>query len=165
MTAAILCPGPSLKALEVVPRVDLTIAVNRAALTFACDWWAARDYPMIRDNAAKVLAIRTTANDLRGRLNRFRVLATAEELNGWCPANLLGTLTALLALLFAAKEGATRIDVYGADWKGTQDYDGTEAGENRTDERWAKEAGLWQAACDWLSGRGVEVARHILVTT
>ncbi len=86
MTAIVLCPGPSLAGYKPQP-ADLTVAVNRAALMFACDAWAALDYPMIRDHLATIAGAPTlltqqqTRDDLNlspGRLDRFEVVTCQE---------------------------------------------------------------------------------------
>lgn len=66
----------------------------------------------------------------------------------------------MLAVLLAFSLGATTIDVYGADWTGTRDYDGVEAGENRTPDRWDAERHDWDILTAWLNERGV-IARRV----
>ena len=66
------------------------------------------------------------------------------------------------ALAWAAHEGAERIEVWGADWSGTLDYDGTAAGKNRSDSRWVLERQIWTNCCTFLrEKRGIEVIRHV----
>lgn len=171
MKAVLLCPGESLRALDAFPLCDVSMAVNRAALMLhGLDWWAASDYPTIRDHRERVtapnlLSIQQTIADLGDRLKQFSRVMAYEDTGAYCPPELKAdTYTATRALVALAFMGATEIHVYGADWKGTQDYDGKEAGENRTVERWARESFLWEGIVEWLSGKGVEVHRHIGVT-
>lgn len=165
MTSIILCPGPSLSRLESLPFCDLSIAVNRAALRFAVDVWASSDYPMIRNNYMSILGtpilltMKQTAQDLPAfRLAGFPTVKIMEQIEvpkslGW----LNKTMTAAMA--YAYTEGAKQIDIYGCDWEGELDYDGTKAGENRSDARWELERADYRKLANWLGERGVEVRR------
>lgn len=169
-SATILCPGESLALCD--PKPDhLTIGVNRAALAHRCDWWAAMDYPMVRDHchtvhAQNLLSRKQTIEDTRrkGWVNGFAEVVEIESVQAqFCPPGFEPRLTASCALLFAAKCGCTTIKVYGADWQGTKDYDGVEAGEDRTNERWAKERHEWEdVLIPWLAEQGVKVERHFV---
>ena len=72
--------------------------------------------------------------------------------------------SATTALVYAGYRGATRVDVYGADWApDAPDWDGVAAGRNRTADRFALERGIWEnRLVPWLAARGVEVVRHIV---
>lgn len=169
MRAVILSPGPSL-ATYTPQSADVIIAVNRAALAHACDVWAALDYPMIRDNAVKVrgtpnlLSRQQTITDLKPpRLTRFPNVIAVESLFEFCPPNLMPwtLFTMTCAMIYAAYLGTNAIDIYGADFKGTQDYDGVEAGERRTEERWERdEKPLYARVKAWIEARGISVTRH-----
>lgn len=167
MNAVLLCPGPSLARLKSLPECGISLAVNRAATLFAVDWFCASDYPMIRDYGPKVLGrpslltIRQTAHDLRNRLDRFRSVKVAEDVLAGYGSPLKHHKTAMLALLFAAWCGASTITVYGADWQGRTDFDGVNAGENRSDARWDEERREWELMLiPWLAERGVKVERN-----
>ncbi len=70
-------------------------------------------------------------------------------------------VTALGALMYCGYAGAKRVDCYGVDWNGTKDWDGVEAGKNRSDSRWAHEKGLWEnRLVPFLNKQGIEVVRH-----
>lgn len=165
MIYAILCPGPSLANLAAKPAADVTIAVNRAALRFACDVWAAMDYPMIRKNVGAVLGEpiiltrRQTWEDVSHRCPRqdVRLVEDIEDV----PASLRWQIkTMTCAMVYAFKQGATRIDLWGCDLKGVEDYDGKLAGEDRSDKRWSDEARDLAALIEWMKADGVEVIRH-----
>jgi hypothetical protein len=162
MKALLLCPGPSLAGFD-----DSTpgyrVGVNRAAVGYRCDTWAALDYPTIRDQQATVIGSpllftrRQTWLDVRGQL-RLREIRLVEDLA--CPVKGWDLLTATTSLVLLADMGAKTIDVYGADWApDALDFDGKGGGENRSAERFARERETWTALCEWLAGRGVTVTR------
>jgi hypothetical protein len=82
MNVALICPGPSIA--NVTPHrlrdYDLTIGVNRAAIAFECSWWAATDYPVLRDwqhavlGAPALLTRRQTYIDFSSRLRLPEVM-------------------------------------------------------------------------------------------
>lgn len=164
MTAALLCPGPSIA--HVTPHrvkgYDLRVGVNRAAIAFECDVWAALDYPTIRDwkdailGAPVLLTRRQTYIDVQVGL---RLHATLVE-DIACPVPLwhLKTATAALGLLKA--RGVREIDVFGADWTDQPDFDGhLQVGSDRSADRWAQESETWQAMVAWLASHGCAVTR------
>lgn len=166
MLAHVLCPGPSLASYRGDGAPALTIGINRAALRFACDWWAACDYPMIRDKAAQVagnpglLSKRQTVADLRPpRLARFPAIAYVEDLAG--PDGIpWRDKTLTCAMVSAAACGATRIELHGCDWAAdAPDWDGVQAGEDRSAHRFAREREDVGALVAWLAERGVAVER------
>ncbi len=166
MTAALLCPGPSL--CQTYPGYggfDLVIGVNGTAASYRVDVWAACDYPMLRDyfglviGRPKVLTRDQTWTDLRGRTG-LKLATTTDVLLSYVPSDKGATLyTATSALVFAARAGATEISVYGADMKGEGGFKEGDAGENRTEARWQSERVVFAKVVEWLAGRGVEVRR------
>lgn len=163
MIVAILCPGPSLARFGWQSQ-DLIIGVNRAAVRFVCDVWAAGDLPLIekvRDEVLGKPTLFTSANAAAlitpawpNRVVEFESLYDAsQERVRW------HMFTATAALWYAASQGATAIRVFGADWSGTKDFDGVAAGMNRSDARWELEAGIWNVISVELAGRGVSVDR------
>jgi len=156
MTAAILCPGPSLAALESIPVCDVSIAVNRAALRFACDWWAALDAPFIRTHRPLGKPFLFTRRE-----NRIEAAVYFEDVYPF--PNAAGSYFTLPgALSLAAHLGATRIDVYGCDWAvGQPDFDGGQPDDaNRTADRFRREREHFGRMQDWLNRQGIEVTRH-----
>jgi hypothetical protein len=51
------------------------------------------------------------------------------------------------------------ISIYGADWKGTNDFDGIEAGLTRDDNRWRTEREMFERLQEELAGRGIALHR------
>ncbi len=166
MIARILNPGPSLASYH-PGDADLTIAVNRAGLIpHRFDVWAALDYPLVRDNAAKVkgcplwLTRRQTWKDIGTRCQfPAAFVEDIRLMSADAPKWDIKTMTCAMAYAFT--QGAERIELYGCDWSGTADYDGTEAGEDRSDKRWLTEAAQVGALMLWMHDRGVEVERFI----
>jgi hypothetical protein len=156
MTAAILCPGPSLANLEVIPACDVSIAVNRAALRFACDWWAALDAPFVRANRPLGSPLLFTRRE-----NRIDAAVYFEDVYPF-PNQAQSYFTFPGALSLAAHLGATRIDVYGCDWAvGQPDFDGRQPDEaNRSAARFAREREHFDQLTHWLNAKGIEVIRH-----
>ncbi len=179
--AVILCPGPSLARLRrwrrhersksdpgLEPSPNLLIAVNRAALAFHCDVWAAGDWPLIqncRDEVNPRTTLLTTRNAKQNLWSRAKEWSGSthllEDLFDYCPRRLRYAMyTATFALVYAAWRGARRIEVYGADWDGSEDYDGMQAGQNRSKRRWNDEGAIWEnLLVPWLAERDVSVER------
>lgn len=167
MRAVILTPGPSLARYVPAEPADLTVAVNRAGLSFAADTWAALDPPMVRDHGPKVIG----APVLLTSADTPRILArdgwswrgetvTHKALIGYLPASInLLLFTFTTAIAYCAWRGATSIDTYGCDWLGTGDFDGVIGGTNRTPDRWAMERAIYAALAEALAERGVRVTR------
>jgi hypothetical protein len=168
--AAVICFGESSR-LFPGDFCGLTIAVNRAALQFRADVWAAGDEPMLRTVSQHVLGTPiwlTTAGTAalardHGPAWRGQQVVEFESLNRiidstWLPWTLF-TVTA--AVVYAASRGATEVECYGMDWKGEQDADGWKEAGNRSDERWKLEAGLFHRLQDELQKRGCQVTRVI----
>ncbi len=67
--------------------------------------------------------------------------------------------SATMALVDLHRRGMTHVDCYGIDWKGTADYDGVQAGQNRGDDRWKQEMQIWDRTVSMLFERGMTVKR------
>jgi len=177
MNAILLCPGPSLA--EYQPQTaDLTVGVNRAACFSPCDVWVAGDPPLIQQQHEWVIGApelitstdglhvyQTFPRDFGVPLWRGACRCWTEML-GYCPHALDWVMfSATAALIYCGWRGARRIDVYGADWKPlAADFDGVQAGKNRSMDRFTLESNIWQnRLVPWLATRGVEVLRHSLV--
>lgn len=171
MHVHLLCPGPSLASYVPQP-CDLTIGVNRAACAVMCNVWVACDTPLIVRENAKVLGLPllvstdTTLETIpdHGVAPWAGGTFDSKQMLEYCPhAYQWVTFSATTALIFAAFRGARVIEVFGADWSGTQDYDGVEAGQNRQPDRWQLEREIWNNLVAWLAepARGVIVRRHL----
>lgn len=164
MTAALLCPGPSLAWLDALPPCDTAVGVNRAVCRFPCAVWAALDYTTIRDwqldvvGAPALLTRRQTWADIGRRCPRFTDARLVEDYA--CPVSGWAEKTATAALVMLATVGATAIAVYGADWTDAPDFDGfTQKGSERGETRWLRERAVWAELAAWLAGEGVTLRR------
>lgn len=176
MRITLLCPGPSLARLADVPPADLTIGVNRAAIRYAVDVWAALDHWSVNDGGIRnwcgqvigsplLLSTRASLKVVAQRTPWRGPTFAVEDYRDWMPPTNPGRWTlfsATCALVYAGWRGATRIDVYGADMMGTQDYDGAQAGARRDEGRWKSERVIWATTVAQLNERGIEVIRHEL---
>lgn len=158
MQIAILCPGPSLSQLVSVPICDASIAVNRAATRFACDWWAVLDAPLI---SAIDDLIQGEPQLFTRAENRRTGAVTFEDVYPF-PNAARSYFTLPGAMALAARLGATSIDIYGCDWAIDQpDFDGGLPNEaNRTATRFERERQDFEQMRDWLGRQGIEVTRH-----
>ncbi len=173
MRAAILNPGPSLLHTW-KGRTDkhgLLIGVNRVALNYPVDVWACGDYPLVQEIQDSVFGCPTllSAQNSIDQLNtverpwRGKTIAF-ESLYSWLhPAEnkISWTFTTSLCAIAYAASVCEHIDIYGADWKGVKDYDGVEAGMNRSEERWKTEAGIYNALVKHLETKNISVTRHL----
>jgi hypothetical protein len=171
--AIVLSPGPSLASY--VPReADMILGVNRAATAFAVDCWVCGDTPLVEQIADKIIGAptlvtyavtRDTLRDhgfsWRGELEAWTSIAESNWLHTsvvnwpWC--------SFCAAIVYAAHKGATEIECFGCDWSGRNDWDGTAAGKNRSDDRWREERAIFNALVEVLRSRGCSVSRSIPV--
>jgi hypothetical protein len=86
-----------------------------------------------------------------------------ESINDTCPIALQWDLfSATIALVYAVRRGATLINCFGMDWAGTADFDGVQAGGNRTPERWELEQAIFKnRLVPWCAQRGIVVNRIV----
>jgi hypothetical protein len=176
MNAALLCPGPSLARLAMLPPCDCVLAVNRAALRWACDVWCALDHwsekpgctPGGVRNWAKdvigsplLLTCRGSADAVAKRQPWRGAVEAIESFRDACPVKGWTLYSATAALVYAA-QSHQRITVYGADMAGTLDFDNAAAGVKRDEARWQSERYIWGEVVAALKQRGVEVNRVCL---
>ncbi len=170
MKAIVLSPGPSLTATFHGDRADLLIGVNRAATRYLCDVWVCGDLPLILQEDLNVIgapllvAYGVSLDNLRDRAWKWR-----GEQFAWTPIAESWLHTSVVnwpwcsfcsAIVYAAYRGAKEITVYGADWEGTADFDGTQAGKNRSEDRWKYERQLFKDLSVILKDKcGCEVRR------
>lgn len=164
MNATLLCPGPSLSKYN-GQGAGMIVGVNRAAEAHACDVWAATDHTLIRRcnpiGTPILLTIRATRDSLarRGRPWPYLVV-THSGVAGQTVTNKhhpWTRYTATAALYYLAWSGATRVDVYGCDRSGADDWDGQNHESNtRTEDRWRAEREIWDGI---IKRTGIEVHR------
>ena len=172
MKSVILCPGPSIALFDEVDFGGTVYGVNRAAILRRVDIWVCGDLPAVLEFGPSVQGnplLVTTAGAIEGmnaRLMKWRgPVFEVERLGEYLP--FCGTdgfpwtfLTFLHAIVYAASRGATKIQCYGADWRGEVDADGAMAGQNRSEERWREEERRFNALVGILRDRkGVTVER------
>lgn len=184
MTAAIVCPGPSLATCD--PRdisADVVIGVNRGIKYVPCDCWAFTDFARFCDpdliesidRTPELLTNESTVNLLTveadERLRRHRIV-THESLLPTVPPSIdWPKYTACAALVYAASKART-ILCYGVDHSDAADFDGhryhkfldpkrqlTIRGDDRSESRWRKEIPIWNDLVEWLGKQGVTVNR------
>lgn len=173
MRAVICCPGPSLANYQPTP-ADLVIAVNRAATKVECGTWLCCDPPLIQQAHEQVIGspllvtstdghhvCSTFERDFGKKLWRGEFVCQTEAL-GYCPhAYQWVMFSATSALVWAGFKGADVIDCYGADWAaGEPDFDGVQAGKNRSADRFKLEREIWENLTAWMGERSVKVQRH-----
>jgi hypothetical protein len=166
MTAALLCPGPSLVKVRVddLAHYQIKIGVNRSVSEFECDWWAFKDYtvfPAVHPlGKPKIFTTVVCAETSALHGKPFYVNLTLDSIQDEFPPGGWPIYTSLCALTLAAHLGATQIDVYGADWTDAPDWDGVSLRSNeRHADRWAQERMLWDQLCGQLNERGINVER------
>ena len=168
MTAGVLCPGPSLaRQLPEPGEFALTIGVNRAVQFARCDYWAMLDghtFGIVTRilGSPKLICTHGTFARLARKKPAARALGYLDTdkislRDDMAPWRKWGMTTGIAA---AAHLGAKRIEVRGADWDGTTDFDGyRDQHQSRTPERWERERGDFEALRKVLAGRGVRVER------
>jgi hypothetical protein len=163
MTAALLSCGPSLALYPGRDAFDVVIAVNRAVLVGGYTWWSVGDiltvgrlYPSL----PYAPLIWTHTETMRQVIGRFGWVDGKtyhrDEINArW------SMFSATAGLMLAKKLGAERVECYGCDMAGEQNWDGTaEPTANRTEQRWERERVIWEKTRNLVEEFGVEVIRH-----
>jgi hypothetical protein len=169
MNARVLCPGPSLACYAPEDFAGLLIGINRASIAHRTDVWACGDYPAVAEFGPAVLgspllltaASTDAATRCRGftwpgqifEFERLQSFIASSDALDW------PFLTFSIAIVYAAFRGAKRIDVYGADWEGAEDFDGKLAGLNRSPARWQAERGLFARLKIEMDRRGITLER------
>lgn len=167
MNVRLLCPGPSLNDYDPefadAPLPDKIIGVNRVPACFVCDVWAAKDWPLVRVMADSIIGVPLllTGADTREAVRRHGAWSMVEVPIAPDAPHQWDLFTSPMAAVWAAMSGATRLDIYGCDLAGAADWDGTQAGERRTEERWTREREIWRRVTAWIEGRGVRVVNHV----
>lgn len=173
--AVILCPGPSLANFIASGKPqalgEIRIGVNRAAEAVACSWMVAADAEAAAAfEPIGTPALFTTEQSAKrltiGSLAKYTTVLTFDEVGRRtsCPAQHGWRRFSLLAAMVLAEYlYARRIEVYGTDWNGEEDWDGTiPLNPNRTEHRWQQEQAGFDRVTDWLRRyREIAVTRRV----
>jgi len=163
MRIALLSCGPSLPRWEWVNRSDyaVVVGVNRAVARYSCDWWSAGDaecFTAVRPIGRPHLWTHAATLYRIGREHPTRATEHEAAVYHRCERKPWTIYSATAALMLALEVKATRIDCFGVDMAGTQDWDGSERG-CRDESRWSRERAAWGKAVDLLAAEGITVAR------
>lgn len=182
---AILCPGPSLTAtwLEHLPTVAepyaTILGVNSVVEACHLDWWVFADadtfpyYQPYRDHRPHCFTLRAMLDRLLGhrkggpvvieRVKQFQFLCEDQFAVDLLDESDWKTLSMCMAIVLATELlQAGRIDCYGADWRGSAQWDGpqrTPISGGRTEYRWQNEQHKWGILSDWTAAKGVALRR------
>jgi hypothetical protein len=169
MLVRVLCPGPSLATTwlrEGVGCIGPTIAVNRAIDFTCCDWLVAGDaitFGRIRSRPLR--GVCTFNNNIREyippRWQPIECVAWEDLLHPPEPAQWGIEGAMLLARRLA---GTRRLDIaiYGCDRVGLNDWDGTPPEDDRSDDRWQREASSFDRTVRWLETATLTTVTRIL---
>ena len=170
MKAAIACPGPTLADWPggwwADAGFDLVVGVNRAANLVACDYWVTLDRHTVKMSdplgEPPVIAAPGMLGNITNAHPEIRVRANVPVDRRWIEGTKVRWwrwgLT--VAIGFATSRGADRIELYGVDWRGTDDWDGLNVPKmKRSPGRWARERRVFDRLVGVLAARGVTVVR------
>jgi hypothetical protein len=120
----------------------LFLGVNRAVEAWECDYWCAIDWKTIDEGKPKGKPEIITVISAKQRLRHEVCKAYGTPAcDGDMPPRDTGwqNYSALLAIAAAYDMGFEWIEVYGADMKGVEDWDGQKVGRvRRSESRWDK---------------------------
>lgn len=166
--AAILCPGPSLKAAWAWRKgsYDLIIGVNAAVQFWPCDWWCVGDWEALTwYNQTPKVGICSIGDALRlAWAKQIPVKIPLERLQqvAWEELPIHQRFSSIMALGLAAKLGATVVDYFGDDKAGDADFTGAIDPLRSTsgpagNERWADERRQLADVLEWARQQRLEV--------
>jgi len=174
-TIGILCSGPSVRGfLEQPVAYASLIGVNRMAAVYPCNWWACRDRGTFIGYVPVGMPKIFTSDDTwqwLGEELTDRVLLKRAECYAWTTWAMVKTPCPALpqwkqggfmnALILADWLGARDIKIHGADWAGSDDFDGSPPiGGTRPHYRWPGERDKFAAVASWLTQeRGITIER------
>lgn len=162
MRVAILSCGPSLSTYPGPDSYGIVIAVNRAILGHAAQWWSVGDdltfgryYPRL----CCAPLVWTHTETYRIIIGRFGWIDGAKYKRDERDARW-SMFSATAALWLAHILGADECDCFGCDMAGELNWDGTPEPEaRRTEQRWELERGIWQQTVERLAPT-MKVIRH-----
>jgi hypothetical protein len=175
-SAAILCSGSSFLRFMAAPPVhDVYIGVNRTVEAYPCDWWVFTDseafvwYRPMNGLTPKLFTsgrmydriAEIGGPEAAARRDRYgRVLHA--EINTACPSDKNWTgFSMLAAIVLTDWLNIRNVMIYGCDWMGQEDWDGTKPPGHyaRTPYRWQNEVNWYGHVVQWIAGRGSVVRR------
>ena len=175
-TIALVSNGPSAVKFDDARGVyDCVIGVNLAATKWQCDWWCFSDFQMFEKAIPKGTPAIFTKRAVVQKIRENPVLAKRfEQRNGLllhedirrAKADICVSMwnvwsgCAALGLVWHFKP--KRVDVYGVDLGGIDDFTGNENSRDRTPWRWNEEKKIWNRMVDVLVDRlGIEIVRIV----
>ncbi len=171
-SVAILCTGPSLREFLTEPEThDVFIGVNRAVAAYPCDWWVFNDSATLglidpiglpRTFTSKACETRIEDREKYGRFDHtyfHDINTTCRSDPGW------DRFSMTCAMVLAEHLRASKITIYGCDWKGSDDWCGAMLGakSGRSEYRWKNEMHKYGHVEGWLRSLGVKVVRMVPV--
>ncbi len=151
IVAAILCPGPSLERYRQAGMpYDVVIAVNKACLFAPHHWFVAHDRETFDMFPAAPMRGICTHGAIIDEYRAGGLTRLPRDLEGiplmdlpqvgwnYRNASMFG------AMALAAHLGAEQADLFGVDWSGASNWDGTVQAEGRPAERWQLEAAAYE---------------------
>jgi hypothetical protein len=175
ISAAVLCSGPSLTRFLAEPVVhDVYIGVNRTVTIYPCHWWCFTDVQAFGMYTAQrrgkrlptICAPDATERKAWATHPQSKVHAyewqRLELLPTTCPRGIpWQRYTCLSAVVLADHLGAHAITLYGCDWQGSKDWDGTEnpGRIGRSQHRWNSERAACALVAEWLAAHNVRLYR------
>jgi hypothetical protein len=170
MKAAVLCPGPSAYTFPGRDGYDMVIGVNRAAGLAPCDYWVMLDGVQVWKISAPVGRPKIICGH-PSHLDLWRNIPEARE-HGWfdiqeCIQTLpeapitWAVFSATAAIVTAIHLGAKSVDIWGADMKGIEDFDGLNMPGMyaRSEMRWQKEARILHELTEHFAAKGITIQR------
>ena len=171
---AIISNGPSAKLFDRHGRdvFDHVVGVNWTVTRWACDWWCFCDWTTFAETRPlglpRIFLKRTAKEKISthapaGTDIRFADydaviheevvdIPMAKEIGFW------NNFSGVAALGMALYLQADRVTVFGADMNGDLDHSGL-VGNSRTEDRWDRERGIWNASVEYLWKQGINVER------
>jgi hypothetical protein len=168
MIVRVICTGPSLSVTwqrDGVGMIGPIIGVNRAVDYTACDWLVAGDAITFGRISGKPLrGVCTFNNNIREyvppRWQPIECVAWEDLQHPPEPAQW-GIEAALLLARRIAGNDPLDIVIFGCDRRGLNDWDGTPPADDRSEDRWAREAFQFDRTVRWLESATLTHVRRI----
>lgn len=172
---AILCSGASFgRFLESPKAHGVYVGVNRTASVYPCDYWVFNDKeafewyrpqgtPVIVTTFATHKALAEKRSGRKAFVDPFRGydVLFIDAIADPPPSDFhWRSFSMTMAMVLAYSLKASRISIYGCDWFGNDDWDGTPSRrKGRTPYRWQNEENKYSKLSAWLNIRGISCER------